>query len=58
MDNSFDQQKTKPRPKMRFSGNLPKIIENLINWISSPFLLTEEEKEQAGIYIGRIGEDD
>jgi hypothetical protein len=58
MDNSIDQQRAGAQSKTIFSANLPKIIDNLLNRMLSPFLLTEEEKQEAGIYIGRLGEDD
>lgn len=58
MDNSIDQQRAEAQSKTIFSVNLPKIIDNLLNRILSPFLLTEEEKQEAGIYIGRLGKDE
>lgn len=58
MDNSIDQQRAEAQSKAIFSVNLPKIIDNLLNRILSPFLLTEEEKQEAGIYIGRLGKDE
>ncbi|MCB2160736.1 hypothetical protein KQH40_01475 [bacterium] len=30
----------------------------IINWLVAPFMLTEEEKQEAGIYIGRLGKDE
>ena len=56
MDNSFDQQGAEAQFRTIFSENLPKIIDNILNRMLRPFLLTEEEKKEAGIYIGRMGE--
>ena len=58
MDNSFEQQGVEAQSKTSFSVNLPKIIDNLLNRMLRPFLLTEEEKQEAGIYIGRLGKDE
>lgn len=58
MDNSSDQQIAEVQSKTTISENLPKMIDHVLNWMLNPLLLTEEEKEDAGIYIGRLGEDD
>ncbi len=58
MDNSFDQYETEAQSKSNFPANLLKILGDGIDWILSPFLLTEEEKAEAGVYIGYMGEDE
>lgn len=58
MDNSFDQQTAEAQSKPFLQANLPKIIENVLNKLLRPFLLTDEEKQEAGIYIGRLGKDE
>lgn len=58
MDNSFDQYETEAQSKSNFSANLLKILGDGIDWILNPFLLTEKEKEEAGVYIGYMGEDE
>ena len=54
MDNSFHEQgsHTHQDPK-RFFVSLP-ILGNLIKWLASLIQLTEEEQEEAGIYLGRL----
>jgi hypothetical protein len=54
MDNSFHEQgsHTHQDPK-RFLVSLP-ILGNLIKWLASLIQLTEEEQEEAGIYLGRL----
>lgn len=51
MDNSFHEQgsRTQPDPK-RFLASLLS-LENLIQWLVSLFQWTEEEQEEAGIYL-------
>jgi len=55
MDNSFHEQgsRTQQGPK-RFLVSLP-ILGNLIEWLASLIQWTEEEQEEAGIYIDRLG---
>ena len=55
MDNSFQEQgsHTHQDPE-RFFVSLP-ILGNLIKWLASLIQLTEEEQEEAGIYLGRLG---
>jgi hypothetical protein len=55
MDNSFHEQgsRTHQDPE-RFFVSLP-ILGNLIRWLASLIQLTEEEQEEAGIYLGRLG---
>ena len=55
MDNSFHEQGSHTRrgPK-RFLVSLP-ILGNLIKWLASLSNWTEEEQEEAGIYLDRPG---
>ena len=55
MDNSFDEQgsQTQQDPKS-FLVSLP-ILGNLIKWLASLSQWTEEEQEEAGIYLDRPG---
>lgn len=58
MDTSVDQEEAKAQSRTFRPAKLLKIIDTLQNWMLGPFLLTEQEKEEAGIYIGRMGEYD
>ena len=55
MDGSFREQGsgTQQAPKSLFAS-LP-ILASLINWLVSLIKLTEEEREDAGIYLDRPG---
>jgi len=55
MDSSFRDQgsDTQQNPK-RFLASLP-ILDNIIKWMTSLIRLTEEEQEEAGIYLDRPG---
>ena len=55
MDSSFREQGsgTQEAPKS-FLASL-KILASLINWLAGLIRLTEEEQEEAGIYLGRPG---
>ena len=55
MDNSFHDQgsHTQQDPK-HFLVSLP-ILGNLIKWLASLFQWTEEEQEEAGIYVDHLG---
>ena len=55
MDNSFHEQesRTQQSPKS-FLMSLP-ILGNLIGWLASLIRWTEEEQEEAGIYMDRPG---
>jgi hypothetical protein len=56
MDSSFREQgsDTQPDPK-RFFVSLP-ILPSIIKWLAS-LKLTEEEQEEAGIYLDHPGEE-
>jgi hypothetical protein len=55
MDSSFREQGsgTQEAPKS-FLGGLA-ILASLINWLAGLIKLTEEEREDAGIYLDRPG---
>jgi hypothetical protein len=57
MDNSFHEQgsRTQQAPK-RFSAGLG-ILASIIKWLAGLITLTEEEREQAGIYDDRLGDE-
>ena len=55
MDNSFDEQGSRTQQSPRsFLVSLP-ILANLIKWLASLSQWTEEEQEEAGIYLDRPG---
>ena len=56
MDNSFHKQgsRTQQQSPRSWLVSLP-ILANLIKWLASLIQLTEEEQEEAGIYLGRLG---
>jgi len=55
MDSSFREQGSgTPRtPKIFFAGL--QILASLISWLAGLIRLTEEEQEDAGIYLDRLG---
>ncbi len=58
MDNSFnrqDRRSTTQQDRKSFLGSLP-ILDNIITWLASLIKLTEEEKEDAGVHLGRLGD--
>jgi len=56
MDSSFREQGpgTQEAPKSFVAGL--QILASLINWLGDLITLTEEEREEAGIYLGRPGD--
>ena len=58
MDRSFHEQGF-GRQKASSTGywaNLRlRLLAGLVNWLAGLIKLTEEEREEAGIYIGRVG---
>jgi hypothetical protein len=55
MDSPFREQGSgmQQDPK-RFLVSLPTILSGLIKWLAGLIKLTEEEREDAGIYLGRL----
>ena len=55
MDSSFREQGagTPQAPKSLLAGL--QILVSLINWLAGLISLTEEEREDAGIYLDRLG---
>ena len=58
MDKSFDQQSSEIRSKTDLLGSLLQIYYLIMGRLTAWFVLTEEEKIGAGIYIGRMSEDE
>lgn len=56
MDSSFREQGsgTQATPKSFLAGSL-RILASLMTWLASFIKLTEEEREDAGIYLDRPG---
>ncbi|MBN2044532.1 MAG: hypothetical protein JW757_05885 [Anaerolineales bacterium] len=58
MDNSYDRHNSETQAKTQSLGNLLQIWYAIKSRLVALFVLTEEEKIAAGIYIGRMGEDE
>lgn len=56
MDSSMREQgsATQQQDPRRFLVSLP-ILASIIKWLAGLIKLTEEEQEEAGIYLGRLG---
>jgi len=57
MDNSFHRQgqgSDTQQDRKSFLVSLP-ILASILQWLASLFKLTEEEQEEAGIYLGHLG---
>ena len=55
MDKSVDQHNSDRQQKTGYSGSDLQIFQNIKAWLITWFVLTEEEKIAAGVYIGRRG---
>ena len=55
MDNFFDQESTDTQLKPNLLCSLLQIYRNIKGWLVALFVLTEEEKIAAGVYIDRMG---
>ena len=58
MDNFFRRQgsDTKKQPSASgFWATSLRIINSILNWLAGLIQLTEEEQEEAGIYLDRLG---
>lgn len=55
MDSSFREQKSHPQKASTGFWAGVRILASLINWLASLVRLTEEEREDAGIYLDRPG---
>jgi len=51
MDNPFHRQGSDTQPPGGFSASL-QIFDGILNWLAGFIQLTEEEQEDAGIYLG------
>ena len=64
MDNSsFQQQKSDTRQKISFFAGLQildsllPLVRHSVNWLAGILKLTEEEQENAGVYLSRLGDE-
>jgi len=55
MDNSFHRQESDAQQNGGFLASL-QIFDRIVNWLAGLLKLTEEEREDAGIYLGHLGE--
>jgi hypothetical protein len=61
MDNSFQRQESDTQQKSGFLASLQifdsilPLMRHSVNWLAGLIKLTEEEQEDAGIYLGRLG---
>ena len=51
MDNSFDRQKSETQKSSSFLVSL-QIFKGILTWLAGLVQVTEEEKNEAGIYLG------
>lgn len=51
MDSSFREQGSDTQKALPGFWAGPRILASLINWLASLIRLTEEEREEAGIYL-------
>jgi hypothetical protein len=51
MDHSFDQQEFETQKTGGFTADR-QVFESILEWLADLVLLTKEEQNQAGIYIG------
>lgn len=64
MDNtSFRQQESDTQQKDSFLDSLQvfdsllRLMRHSVNWLAGLLKLTEEEQEEAGVYLGRLGDE-
>jgi hypothetical protein len=61
MENSFHRQESDTQQKRGFLIDLQifdsilLLMRHSLNWLAGFFQLTEEEQENAGVYLGRLG---
>jgi hypothetical protein len=56
MDNSFPQNKPDTQQPTSFLVRLP-AVNNIFKWLASLIKPTDEEQENAGVYLGGEGRD-
>jgi hypothetical protein len=59
MDNSFHRQGQRSdtqQDRKSFLVSLP-IFVSVLKWLANLIKLTEEEQENAGVYLGRLGDE-
>ena len=54
MDNFFHRQESNAQQKGGFLASL-QIFDRIIHWLGGLLKLTEEEQEDAGVYLGHLG---
>jgi hypothetical protein len=57
MDNFFDHHSTDIQLKPQLLGSLLQYYYKIKGWLVAWFVVTEEEKIAAGIYLSRLGDD-
>lgn len=55
MDNSFDQHSIETKQKPGFLGGLLQKAYSIKSWLVAFLWLTEDDKEEAGIFLGYRG---
>lgn len=56
MDHSLLQEEPEAQQPTNFLGRLP-VVNNIFKWLTSQIKPTEEEQENAGVYLGGEGRD-
>lgn len=59
MDNSFHRQgpgANPQQPRGRLANSL-RIFESILHWLYTLIQLTKEEQQDAGIYLGHLGDE-
>ena len=51
MDNSFPQKGSDTQQPISFLVRLP-VVDGILKWLASQLVPTEEEQENAGVYLG------
>jgi len=63
MDNSFHRQESDTHKKRNFStsmwtfDSIVLLMRHSLNWLAGFFQLTDEEQENAGVHLGRLGDE-
>lgn len=56
MDDSFRQQESETQQSNNFFVSL-QVLNGILEWLASFVRLTEDEQEDAGIYLDRLGDE-
>lgn len=63
MDNFFHRQESNAQQKSDFLASLQifdsilPLMRHSVNWLADLIKLTEEEQEDSGVYLGRLGDE-